>query len=130
MTERTRRATLALGASAVPMGLAGCTNTDIPFGPSESTSLFLTNQIDEERTVTVVLEEIDGDGDRLIEETVTVDPDDTHGFSDPVNEDVRVTIRVEDGPEETYEWTETGPEHALSISLDADSIGFTVATKG
>lgn len=125
MERLPRRSVLGCAATAALVPLAGC---DVPFGPDEETDVFLNNQTVSELTVTLVVERRD-DGESLVDETVTIAADDTEGFTDVVDgEPVTVRVAVEDGPEEAYEWTETGSDRALSVGIDADSIGFAVAT--
>lgn len=127
MERRRRRTVLRYGSAAVLATLAGCT-TDIPIGPDESTDVFLTNETDEERTIAVVIEGTEDD-ERLFDETVTVEADESRGISDVVDgEAVDVAVSVADGPEDTFEWSDTGGERSLSVSVRTDSIGFTVAT--
>lgn len=126
MPRHHRRTVLRSGGALALAALAGC-NGDIPFGPNESADVFLNNNTDEERTVTVTVDEAD-DGERLVDETVTVAAGGTATLTNVVNgEAVVVTVAVADGPEGSDEWTDTGGENALSVSIEADAIGFTVA---
>lgn len=127
MRRPSRRSVLGCAATVALVPLAGC---DIPIGPDEETDVFLNNQTESELTVALVVERRD-DGESLVDETVTIAGGDSEGFTDVADgEPVTVRVAVEDGPEETYEWTETGSDRALSIGIEADSIGFAVATRG
>lgn len=129
MTEpSTRRQLLGAVTTIGAAGLAGCSGLGAQTG---ATDAVLTNTGSAAHTVTVTITPADGDEPHT-DRTVGLAPgeriDPLNDDKIPLNTDYTVEVAVENGPEETFEWTDTDVERApLYIEVDdSDNVDFFV----
>ena len=126
MPSITRRKVLITLAGCVAIGgfggaVAHTTQKNAPH-------LIVNNQTKHELDITTVIRTVENN-EILVDDTASISADGDHGYTGlAANEPLDVTIRTENGLENTYRWEETDPENALSIGVSTDEIGFIVAT--
>ncbi|WP_188128090.1 hypothetical protein [Halorubrum xinjiangense] len=126
MPSKTRRSILALLGGGVALGLTG--GAVAYAQPATTPLVIVNNQTGSDRVVTTVIRTAEND-EVLVDDTRRIPASDEQGYTDLVaDEPLLITVRTDNGLEETYRWTATDPENGLGIGIATDGIGFEVAT--
>lgn len=126
MPSKTRRKILALVGGGIAIGSLGGAVAHAK--PDTTPTVIVNNQTSTEQVVTTVIRTAEAD-EILVDDRQTIPADDEQGYTDLVaDEPLIVTVRTEDGLEETYRWKATDPENGLGVGITEDQIGFAVAT--
>lgn len=125
MNLMSRRRVLGLvgGAGlAIASGVVYAAPDGLPF-------VMLNNRTDRDQAITVTLEGVESET-TLVDTTVTVSADESRAVSDvPTGEPVVATVSAERGPENSIRWDQVDDEHALSVGIKPEEIGFEVASE-
>lgn len=126
MPSKTRRNILALLGGGVVLGLTG---SAVVYAQPETTPLVIVNnQTNSDQVVTTVIRTAKED-ETMVDDTRTISAGDEHGYTELVaDEPLSVTVRVDNGLEETYRWTTTDAANGLGVGITTNNIGFEVAT--
>ena len=117
------------GVSLGICGLSGCTE-------DSADDLRVSNETTGELTVTVRVDRL-SDGERVLDESFALPPAEPEGSGNDKTytevagdeETVRVHLTVQDGPEGTYEFTDSVDSKGVSADIHSDEIEFrTVVT--
>ena len=113
-----RRGILAACAAGVA-GTTGCMS-NLPGGTTRSAhDLFIHNETDAERRVSVTVTDIN-DGTTNIDDTVTIEPGAEHKHNNDVygGQDVEVEVSLEDGRTASADWTDVSSRFTVRIRDD------------
>jgi len=126
MPSKTRRNMLALLGGGVALGLAG--SAVVSAMPEDTPLVVVNNQMNNEQSVTTVIRTAEKE-EVLVDDTQTIPAKGEQAYTGLVaDEPLMITVRIDNGLEETYRWTSTAGENALGVGITADQIGFEVAT--
>lgn len=109
------------GLSLAILGLSGCFGVN----SGETTDISISNEASNTITASIQVTQL-SDDTRLLEETVTIDVNDTKEYDEVVSgSQVEVHVGVQDGPENTSEWSDGESDaEGLYIDINDDSITF------
>ena len=126
MPSKTRRNVLALLGGGVVLGLTG---SAVVYAQPETTPLVIVNnQTNSDQVVTTVIRTA-GEDETMVDDTQTISAGDEQGYTELVaDEPLLVTVRADNGLEETYRWTATDAANGLGVGITTNNIGFEVAT--
>jgi hypothetical protein len=113
-----RRGILAACVAGVA-GTTGCMS-DFPGGTSRSAhDLFLHNETDAERRVSVTVTDVE-DGTTNIDDTVTIESGADHNYNNDVygGQDVEVEVSLDDGRTASADWTDVSSLFSVRIRDD------------
>ncbi|MFC4248812.1 hypothetical protein ACFOZ7_18095 [Natribaculum luteum] len=115
------RRTFIGGFSLALLGLSGCSGVN----SGGTTDITIANETSNTVTAGIQVTQLSDDA-KLLDETVTIDAGDTEEYEEVVSgTQVEVHLRVEDGPENTYEWSDGESDaQGLHIDINDDSITF------
>jgi hypothetical protein len=118
-----RRGILAACVAGVA-GTTGCMS-DFPGGTSRSAhDLFLHNETDAERRVSVTVTDVE-DGTTNIDDTVTIESGADHRYNNDVygGQDVEVEVSLDDGRTASADWTDVSSRFTVRIRDDEIAMG-------
>lgn len=111
-----RRRKFVRGVSLAVFGLSGCSGVN----SGGMTDIAISNETTNEVTVTIQVGRL-SDDEQLLDETVDIDADATQEYDEVVSgEEAQVYIRVQNGPENTFEWSD-GETDASGLLIDINS---------
>ena len=113
-----RRGILAACAAGVA-GTTGCMS-NLPGGTTRSAhDLFIHNETDAERRVSVTVTDIE-DGTTNIDDTVTIEPGAEHKYNNDIygGQDVEVEVSLDDGRTASADWTDVSSLFSVRIRDD------------
>ncbi|AEH37963.1 hypothetical protein [Halopiger xanaduensis] len=115
------RRTFLGGLSVAVVGTAGCLSVN----SDGATDITVSNERSQTATATLRVTRL-SDGARLLEDTLSLDEDESEAYDEVVSgARVEVQISVDDGPPETYEWSDGESDASgLFVDIEADSITF------
>ncbi|MDB2253099.1 hypothetical protein PM033_15240 [Halorubrum ezzemoulense] len=116
-----RRRTFIGGFSLALLGFSGCLGVN----SGGTTDITIANETSNTVTTSIHVTQLSNDT-QLLDDTVTIDVGETEEYEEVVSgAQVEVSLSVENGPEDTYEWSDGESDaQGLHIDINDDSIAF------
>ena len=125
MPSKTRRNLLALLGGGVAVGLTG--SAVVYVQPETTPLVIVNNQMNSDLLVTTTIRT--GEDETIVDDIQTIPAGDEQGYTELVaDEPLVITVRTDNGLEETFQWTETAEENGLGVGITTEGVGFEVAT--